>query len=404
MFNVCIRMRHAYSLFSKAPFVLLIILFGFQLTYAQDNIYTLVHQGDLDRYFFPLWALDSKMFSVQVMSGEEARGKTNLLTLYIYYKSDDDGWKGIKLFNPEQKKKSGPVINKSFDRNERSLCWPVNNSAGKNKHWAMVSGGEVTGNSNNNNITIIQNWITELGEVKNTRQSIITGLNGLVHSYSVPGKAELFVTFNSQDRRVLNKIIPIGSNTPCTEVESFHLPIRSLAASEDGQVIILIIGSETVYEFWMSSDGGNSFSQLDILIDGYTIFTEVDIDPKDPNIISFIASDNAQSEKETADLCVYNMKNGKIINKTEVFRHKQIFYSGQAYHQWSPSGQFLYFIKSNSKNDKHLYMWNIESGDISKCNLPDNDIKTFKYSPDGNYLTIISNTSTRNMRIYSISR
>jgi hypothetical protein len=403
MYDINKKLQSIRSLSSRISIMLVISFILPQLLIAQDNIYKLAYQGDLDRYFYPLWSLDSKMFSVQVMSDVTTRGQKDLLSLFIYYESDNK-WEGTRLFSQDKKKNSGPVINRPVSRNERSLCWPINKSASRNRHWAMVTGGEETVRSNSDKVNILQNWVTKQGEIKSTKYSSISGRNGLVHSYYIPSKAELFVTFNSQDRKVLNKIISIGSNTACIEVKSFHLPIRSITATENGQTIYLIIGSETIYEFWVSSDGGDSFSQLEISIDGYTIFTEIDINPKDPSIISFIASDNVQSEKELADLCIFNTNGGKEINKLEVFRHSQIYYSGQAYHQWSPSGNDLFFIRSNSDNNKQLFSWNYGTNSVSKISLPEIDIKTFKFSPDGKYLTVISNARNKNMRIYSISR
>lgn len=178
-------------------------------------------------------------------------------------------------------------------------------------------------------------------------------------------------------------------------------PVQSISQWANNDVLILE-GQENIYHLWTSNNMEKwKPSQLNIDLTDYTIFGSINCHPKNNDIFSFLASTDERMKTNKADLCIYDLKIGRVINKIEVYAPTEP-YRGTEYAQWSRKYNRIYFLKQNDKEHIQSFYFDIDSNAILSSGISDKRIKSFAVSEKGDRLATIAYPNGGLVRVYSI--
>lgn len=383
--------------------VLLGIILNDNLAIGQVPKFTLLYQGELNEYQSAIWFPNSTTFSVQALENKSQQ-QDRLTNLYVYNIKPDKGIEEIKVFDIGPIKKRGPVKNSAYlgkheERVAGSILW---NNGGVD-FFCYRANWDRTNSLEENFYTF---GISEAGTI-NLPKPIGIGekyqqYSGLAQVYCPPSAQFVLLTFrNKPGRNILVK----GTSDyylDLSAIHEFNLPIQTISVSTDNSVTIIITGKETEYQFW-ESDDNQTFTQLDMPTDEFTIYTEAQICPSNSSIFSYLASNYDLRTKERGVLCILNLDNKEYVKKLVVFRHYQIDKLEQSYHQWDPHTNILYYLFQDQDENIELWYWNMDTNLSGHTGLIEDDIEGFSFSPDGKYLLVTTNDHSHNLRVYTIN-
>lgn len=376
--------------------VFLVLFVGKITAEGNEDNFVLIYQGSLNGYLNPVWAPNSKTFSIQTIN----KDKEKTSTLYVYQLADDENVQFKAVFPVQQHKKKGPQKRVKYRPQENTIGW----FTGKKGAQVLYSAtNRSAGSSLGKDIFLAwRHTITsDLVSMKTREIKSFQEYSGPGDFYIEEQSESILLTFLSETRKTVNRLYPYYKNI--VQLQTFKLPVQSICGHNGGSTLFAILGKETVYEAWISYDGGITFERIDIPSTGFTILTEALFSTQNSNLISFIGANSSLREDEKAVLCVYDLKNSTYIKRIDVFRHKQPPpHTHPAYHQWHPDKDQVFYMRSDEMNRKRLLYWDFIENKEYLTTLPETNLKTFKISPDGQYLITISNDRDTNMRIYRI--
>ncbi len=368
------------------------------MTKGNEYQFDLIYQGTLNGYLNPVWASDTETFSIQTIN----KDKEKTSTLYVYQFIDDDKVDFKALFPKTQHKKRGPQKRVKYLPQENTVGW----FKGRKGEQLLYS---ATNRSAGSSLSkdIFQVWrhtiTSDLVNMRTREINKFLEYSGPGNFYVEEQSESILLTFLSENRKTINRLYPYYKNI--VKLQTFQLPVQSICGNNSGSILFSILGKETVYETWISYDGGRIFERIDIPATDFTILTEALFSTQKNNLISFIGSNSSLREDEKAVLCVYDLKNLTYIQRIDIFRHKQPPpHTHPAYHQWHPDKDQVFYMRADEMNRKRLLYWDFIEDKEYLTTLPETNLKTFKISPDCQYLIAISNDRDNNMRIYRISQ
>ena len=178
-------------------------------------------------------------------------------------------------------------------------------------------------------------------------------------------------------------------------------PVQSISQWSNKDVLILE-GQENIYHLWNSNSSENwEPSRLNVDLSDYTIFGSINCHPENNHIFSFLASTVDRMKMNKADLCIYDLKKGRVIKTIEVYAPSEP-YRGTEYSQWSKEYNRLYFLRQNEKEHIQSFYYDFGSDRTMASGIPDNRIKSFTVSVKGDRLATIAYPDGGHVRVYSI--
>lgn len=226
---------------------------------------------------------------------------------------------------------------------------------------------------------------------------------------STPKFDQIFFTSRISNRRSLDRLDSKDPFQVNRGVAKFNQPIQSISYDGDNELLI-ITGEETEYSWRIlkiKQENNLEIEQrakLDLNIDGRTIYGEGAFSPNNTRWISTISSDSDNRDKDRAFVGVYDLEDESYILQYPIFRHKQksALMRHQAYHQWHPLRNQVFYMKKNEHDQEQLFYCDIESGQEFFSGLSEDNLQSFRISPDGKLMIILTNDTKRNLKVYRI--
>ena len=175
-------------------------------------------------------------------------------------------------------------------------------------------------------------------------------------------------------------------------------PVQSISQWNNDSVLILE-GRENIYNIWIAKKVNDWFPRaLDINLFDYSAILNVNCHPF-KNIFSF-SSLTEDIENNIGELCIYDLDNNVILKKISIHIPSEP-YKGSFVSQWSQNK--LYFLKQNTKEHIELYYYDLLTKSISKSNISDKRIKSFKISDKGDIIVLNQYPNGGHIRIYKLN-
>ena len=178
-------------------------------------------------------------------------------------------------------------------------------------------------------------------------------------------------------------------------------PIQSFSQWKNNSIIILE-GQENIYHIWTSNKSENwAPTMIEIDLSEYTILGEANCLPTNNDIFSFTASTDNRMKMNQADLCIYSLSKDKIIKKITVHVPSEPF-RGTEYSQWSKKHNRLYFLRQDDNEYIQSFYYDMKTGRVAECGIPDNRIKSFTISEQGDRLAVIEYPDGGHVIVYKL--
>ena len=110
---------------------------------------------------------------------------------------------------------------------------------------------------------------------------------------------------------------------------------------------------------------------------------------------------NAPTKMNQADLCSYSLSKDKIIKKITVHVPSEPF-RGTEYSQRSKKHNRLYFLRQDDNEYIQSFYYDMITGRVAECGIPDNRIKSFTISEQGDRLAVIEYPDGGHVRVYKL--
>ena len=102
-----------------------------------------------------------------------------------------------------------------------------------------------------------------------------------------------------------------------------------------------------------------------------------------------------------ADICIYSLSKGKITKKITTYAPSEPCPDTE-YSQWSKKHNRLYFLRQDDKEYIQSFYYDMKTGRVAECGIPDNRIKSFTISEQGDRLAVIEYPDGGHVRVYKL--
>ena len=353
-------------------------------------------------YQNPEWSLDSKAFTVEMHMDSS---KAKIFKLFLGEIKDQIQFSA--LISDTFKKKSSK-LGKSKKVRERNLGWVADDEFPRFYGTLDVSDKirDCYLRENNLDIDPISEFedqdlidIEDLEVYFPMREYTISDSSIYFTTYS---DAKRIWTFNHHDTDVFDQFtysVLAYKNSEDKIVDKFDIPIVSLSSSKNENEMLLVSYNENQSEIIYLEKGNNYDPDSDIkCYDRRIINKPVQenmnylygiLDPKDSNRYLLIARNQISANSENKNLAkVFVMNdsdNDNIEGEFTMYRSMEmvVLYNNPEI-QFHPITSDIYYIVDDINQNKKIAYWDGKKSNLLSLDL--DNIKNFKFSPDGKYL------------------